>query len=462
MKHQLTTVALLIATALIFASCLKDDNDAVDYSFYNDTAVTAFSLGTLTKTSHTTASTGEDSTYTESFAGSAYKFYIDQENALIYNPDSLPYTTNVSSVLASITTKNSGLVYLKDLKETDDEEDTFSYYSTSDSIDFSQERTIRILALNGQTWRDYTVKVNVHQEAADSLFWQKTAELSELATATHMRLVSVGDKCYLLSSDGNNTQMWLNEDKGVTWSAVNIVLGADAWKNAVAMSDKLYLLDGTTLYVMDNSTVDNSTTTADLQQLIAASSTELYARSTDGMLVSKDNGNTWEPEPLDDNSALLPEENISFPCRNVKTNNELERVLIVGTNDNRENAVAWTKIVDTQDPTANNGWSFVDDAGDTRYAAPKWQGLTIINYDGKDIAFGQNTDGSMNTPLQSLDGGITWKSYSDVCLPEEMADGAPFAITVDNSNYLWFVDHAGQVWRGRINRLGWSEEQKIF
>lgn len=463
MKNQLKTVALLIATGLLFSACLSHDDNSVDYSFYNDTAITAFSLGTLTKTAHTTASTGEDSVYTESFAGSAYKFYIDQERNLIYNPDSLPYSTDVSRVLTSITTKNSGLVYLKDNESISDDDATFTYLTSTDSVDFSQARTLRVLALNGQVWRDYTVQVNVHQEAADTMKWQKMSEISDLAQMSHLRVVTAGEQRFILGSDGTQTQLWASDAEGSAWAVSNTALDADAWKNAVAQGSSLFILSGGNIVKLSSDGQNTVTPDHTLQQFAAASATELYALSADGQLMaSADGGTTWTEEEVDDSSAPLPTDNLSFTIRATKTNSEISRLTLFGTTNDSDYLVAWTKLIDSESRTPNHLWSYVDAAGDTRYAAPKTAGITVVDYDDTDMTFGLNSDGTMATILQSYDSGITWKTNTTVTLPDELAAGEPFAITTDAAHYLWLVDHSGQIWRGRINRLGWRTEKQVF
>ena len=105
MSIKLKPVAWLMASALLFASCLGSDNNE-EYDFYDDAAISSFSLGTMSKTVFTLDSKGEDSMYVEEYKGSEYKFSIDHVNGKIYNLDSLPYRTDVKKVIANITSKN--------------------------------------------------------------------------------------------------------------------------------------------------------------------------------------------------------------------------------------------------------------------------------------------------------------------------------------------------------------------
>ena len=115
---------------LTITSCLKDDDEKESVS-YKDTAILSFSLGQMAQVRDTIAKNGSDSVYTAKFNAAKVKFYIDQAQGLIYNPDSLPYGTKSSSVLAKIVAKNSGVVVLKSTTE-----EKFTYYNSNDSIDF--------------------------------------------------------------------------------------------------------------------------------------------------------------------------------------------------------------------------------------------------------------------------------------------------------------------------------------
>lgn len=89
MIKKLFSLLIIVAAMVSLTSCLSDTD--VEVTYYDDTAITAFSLGTINRYNHTTKTDGTgDSIYVTKIAGSSYKFYIDQVNALIYNPDSLP------------------------------------------------------------------------------------------------------------------------------------------------------------------------------------------------------------------------------------------------------------------------------------------------------------------------------------------------------------------------------------
>ena len=169
MRRLFQVLCVTLSTLMLATSCLKSDDD--ETTLYDDMAVTAFSLGTLNRYLHTTASTGEDSVYKVSYSAASYKFYIDQLKHEVYNVDSLPYATDMRHVICSVTTKNSGVAYLKSLTS-----DSLFYYSSSDSIDFSSPRVLRVYAIDGSGSRDYTIRVNVRSVAPGGMSWERMAD----------------------------------------------------------------------------------------------------------------------------------------------------------------------------------------------------------------------------------------------------------------------------------------------
>jgi len=164
MKKIFLASWVMLVAVLLLPSCLKSDDD--DVSLYDDVAVTSFSLGTLNRYVTTTLSTGSDTTYKVSFAGSAYKVAIDQLGGRIFNSDSLPTFTDLKHVVCTLVTRNSALITLKSLTS-----DSVFVYSSADSIDFSQPRTFRIFSTDGEHYRDYVVSLSVRQNEAGKLLW---------------------------------------------------------------------------------------------------------------------------------------------------------------------------------------------------------------------------------------------------------------------------------------------------
>ena len=175
--------------------------------------------------------------------------------------------------------------------------------------------------------------------------------------------------------------------------------------------------------------------------------------------VSKDNGATWTDEQLDDSKTLIPSDNIAYTYRPITTNDSIDRVLLAGSATGQDKLVAWTKLADYSKKAFNYAWAYVDIA-DNHYALPILTGLSMATYDNGIIALGMK-DGKMIEPMISRDGGISWRKAKAHTVPADDANFTTFTSTVDSSNFIWIIGN-GKVWRGRLNRLGWTSPQKSF
>ena len=175
MKRFFQVICGLLMAGWLMTSCLgsSDDNES---TLYDDMAVTSFTLGTLNRYLHTTTKAGNDSIYKSTYTGSYYKMNIDQLNHRIYNTDSLPYGTDFTRIVCNVTTKNSGVIYVKSVTS-----DTLFYcQSGKDSVDFSEPRIFRVFATDGSGCRDYMVTLNVRRQEPGKMQWTQMAAGTEL------------------------------------------------------------------------------------------------------------------------------------------------------------------------------------------------------------------------------------------------------------------------------------------
>jgi hypothetical protein len=188
--------AWIVATCLT-TSCLSNSNEV---TLYDDMAVTSFTLGTLNRYLHTTSDSGTDSVYKTTFAGSSYVMYIDQVGRKIFNRDSLPVGTDISRVICTIITRNNGVALLKSMTS-----DSLSYYNSTDSIDFSKPRILRVYSSDGMGFSDYEVTLNVRKVEAGTFHWMQQSESELPATYTsnwQFKLNETGDGIYSSIDDG--------------------------------------------------------------------------------------------------------------------------------------------------------------------------------------------------------------------------------------------------------------------
>ncbi len=457
--------AILLLTAVVMSSCLSGDDDN-DYTYYEETALTQFSLGTMKTYSTTKTSDGRDSTVITTFQGSTYKFQIDQTNHTVYNIDSLPSNTDVKHVLASITSKNSGVILIKSMTS-----DSLFYFSSSDSIDFSSPRVFRIVSQSGANYRDYTITLNVHNQDGDVMKWDMLESQQAFAAMKDMKAIALGDYVYVFGSDGMSTIAYKTSiNDGHSWtvcgSNLNMLFDAEACQNVIAKDNYIYLLnnhfllratDGRTWELIDNNTA--------IKKLVGATTLELYGMNADGLLmVSRDNGISWTVDEIDDDPDLLPQDNISYVCHKLNTNNNIERIMLFGNGQFTSYAHLWTKLVDVYGKSNSFQWSFVDVADINTYAAPKLLEPVVIGYGDYDLLLGAELNGSFEQIRESNDGGIVWKKSSNFVYPTDFdGNSETFTAAVDSNNFIWIIcGGSGKVWRGRQNRMGWSYPQQLF
>ena len=220
MNKHISALFALILGALLMTSCLGSDSDS-DVIYYNNTAITAFSLTTVNRYIHTTTKSGKDSVYKKALSNPV-TFYIDHYNKKIYNADSLYADCDLGHVLASISTKNSGVVVVKSMIS-----DTLFTYSATDSLDFTKAREIRVYSNDGSNYRAYEVTVNKHQVETGKLLWEempagsypvdaRKAEWEQkVAEAGLARFIGAGTKeAYAFDQQG---QLMVTKDEGATW-----------------------------------------------------------------------------------------------------------------------------------------------------------------------------------------------------------------------------------------------------
>jgi hypothetical protein len=390
---------ILALTTVLMSSCLKGDDSYT--TLYDDAAITAFTLGTMNKYID-----GSKTTY----SGSGYGFNIDQTVSKhvfkdttiiarsVFNRDSLPLGTDLQHVLATIITRNNSIAIIERL----DQPNVYDYFTSSDSIDFTKPRKVRVISSDGEVFNDYYISVDAHQEDGNEFVWHLMEE------------------------------NWQPEPAAET----NLPEG--------------------------------------IKQLLGGCTTEQYAWSTDNkLMVSYDKGVNWVEEAITDDADMMPTRDlalISYPMNNVDS---IDYVLLVGNREvneqNKESiAMVWRKVVDYSKNAPYPTWTYMErnsTKGDS-LALPRIKDLTVVKYDDGILALGgAGIGGCEYSPyvniFQSRDNGITWKWNSRYVLPEDFDYNATkVTASVDEDNFIWLhCEGTGQVWRGRLNKLGWKNQK---
>ncbi|MDV3122273.1 DUF6242 domain-containing protein [Segatella copri] len=455
MKRKFFAFIALITATLSLSSCLSSDETTVEYT--HDTAITAFSLGSLDRYTKTKA--GKDTLLKANVKGSDYKFYIDQAQRLIYNVDSLPCGVRDTAILATISSKNNSPILLMDINKTDS---VAAYYSSSDSINFSKPRFIRVYSSDYSAYAQYQVTVNVHKELPYEFKWHELAQNnSQLTAFSDLKAVACGDDIYVFGKTAEGTKVLKSAiNDGSAWSSImmNVNLSSDAYQSAVALEGKLYISDGGKVYASADAATWAlvSSENADVKQLIGASSKNLYAYNTAaGISVSKDKGVSWEQEKLDTDKAYLPTQNISMNVAGVLSAKDVENVMLLGTRDKALNdtvATTWLRTVD-YDANEDGQWNYLEIEKNKSGKMPWLDQVITCVADTGFVALGSN-----GKWYKSQNAGLTWKQDAMVVLPAKFATEGRFAFCRDKQHYYWIIRN-GYVWRGRFNIDGWRSKE---
>ncbi len=233
-KFPLYFLVILFVSA-IAAGCNTDSEPVVYEGDYGNCSVTSFSL-----TKDDSVLTGLDSVF----------FSIDLLNGEIFNADSLPKGTDVSKLVLKIGTNSASGCDLTYRLPGTDRDTTISYIkSPEDSINFADGPVkLVITSYDGQSKRQYSVKVNVHDVEPDTLYWDQMARRTlpgNISSPTAQKTVEFNGEavCLTASASGASVAM-TNDPYAGEWRIASANLPAEAIVNSfTASSDAFYILD---------------------------------------------------------------------------------------------------------------------------------------------------------------------------------------------------------------------------
>jgi len=411
MKKLVRALCVLLAASTVLTACLNNDNDN-SMSGYSDMAITAMTLGTLNRYVESVSSTtGNDTVIKSTITGSSYPLSIDHLKGLIYNLNELPVGTDLSHVVFTASTKNGGIIGIKSLTS-----DTVRIHASTDSVDFSVPRTLRVFAANGMGYRDYTVNLTVSETVGIKFEWRKVIDSPLLADwPEETRLVILRDTVY------------------PTLDQVVV-------KDTVA-----YMVDNGKLLCSENmenwETVASNTT---LRSIFAAGTKELFALDNGGNVIhSEDDGETWSQEQLDADDLIFPLEGLVSATWNYRTSDSTDYVLVVGIHPlYADEMVVWRKISQYGGIGKGGYWAYMPFDPDNPFLLPCYEHLSLAYYNNKVLAVGKETK-----ILESRDQGITWKTSADYTLPKALT-GTAIRMAANDNTGIWLLTNTGQVWHG--------------
>ena len=407
----LSVIVSFLIVSFALSSCLDSDDN---YEFSSDATIHAFGIDTI--------------------HGKHYKFTIDQLNRLIYNRDSLPVgsDTIIDRILIDTMTVTG---WITSGSPTD------TVFVMSDSVDLRPAMNndagmlFKAHAADGVTVREYKLKVNVHLQDPDSLVWTDMQKRGNIFSNTinlgQQKAVVLGDELFVYTSNSTAYKTSTAPDK-YNWSKVNVSnLPSDVkLTSAVEYNNALYMVtESKRVFSSTNGGAWTEVTTLGDNVIVLING---FSDRLSGIVeingkqyfnICKD-GKNWETENTADN-LTLEEVPAGFPTENIST---------------------------TQTNTGN--------------------GVEKVVLAGMPLANEQET-----IPWFSLDGynsitGIAWsKTETKFLLPQEFKGKGAYSIIVeptkdktvdpaDKRDFIWVIfggnGTKNEVWRGRLNRLGFE------
>lgn len=226
----------LVAGVVLTACNAKEDEDTPAYIPSESVAITGFSLNADAR-----VMANLDSVF----------FSIDLEHGVVFNADSLPKGTSVRKLIANISYPSTVASAVIEMSGGQHRTGSFNYHTNpSDTIDFTGDVTLTLATDKNTVVKTYRLKVNVHNEDPDTLFWDRIATStlpSRLDNPRAQKSVNFkgGIACLLEESDGSYTLSTCADIFAPAWSktALDAAVTPQVRSLTVGADDTLYILD---------------------------------------------------------------------------------------------------------------------------------------------------------------------------------------------------------------------------
>lgn len=402
-------------------------------------------------------------------------FTIDQVGGNIFNKDSLPYGTVVEKVVCEIAYVQS--IGVAGIQVTQDVyPDSTYYWNGTDSLDFSKPVKFVTTARDGVTQKTYIAKVNIHTVIPDSMVWglYATNLIGKRVDAQKVIHTTYQDEevyfMYTKSSEG--VQLYYSPVSDVKkWTEIPLtgfVSSSDMIISQVTVYDGGYLMPSSKgeVYLSPDG-IEWGLPVAGFEYPVksllgvlpegrAPLSLTAIVDYLDGLHFARMTSEGWEI------GAAVPD---NFPVTGFGslnyTNMHYNYLFLVAGRDGKD------RLVNTSWSTMDGlEWVSLTDEKINYFEAK--EGVMLCKYDDKFcLVGGLNDKGRGSKEIHfSTDYGVTWHlSDTLVVFPQEFVGRGNASVVVDKDNYMLLfggktsssAKALDEVWRGRINRLGFKD-----
>lgn len=453
MKKNRLHLWALGCVAFVLSSCLGDKYGVDEWDLSN-CQITAFKL-------QNDSITGLENV----------KFTIDQVNGQIFNKDSMPFGTVIDrKIVCNITYElnpSAVEVYQEALKDS-----TFGWNGT-DSLDFSDFVRFIVYSYDGKASKTYVVRLNVHRQNPDSMAWTLYSEHLAGSGVQEQKVIVFGDnyRMYVRNADGYS--VYTSPRTGVPeWTGMRMESLTDRifyLSQMTAHEGRLYLpaSDGSLYHSSDGILWEVWSGAPQVVALLGALEAGVQIKRPAALAAVVREGDAWHFAALTGTEwtkgAAVSERfpTAGFGVVSYEQMYYPHLTIVAGKDrEGRLSNAAWS----TMDGLA---WTCLTDA-ETSYFEPR-EGVMLTQYDDKLCLIGgiDASNKALKDIYWSKDKGVSWTPTDSLkILPEDYrARGYASALTDDDRFLLLFggkesndANALEEIWRGRINRLGFAEE----
>lgn len=444
--HKVITTALCL-TLLGLQSC-DTKEEKFDFSGSGICVINDIQLGDLNRPVHTKTKEGKDTVVVTKVSGAKYLLSIDQVNNRIFNVDSLPVNTDMKHGIFS----KVGTMQAISIKTLGSDKDTL--FVLKDTLDLSQPRELTVWGMNGMSKRVYTLDIRCHKEVADSFKWSKVAVAAPLKEAVAMRSFVKDNQLYAFADKAGKSVVLVAPTAELE-NMESTVLNDVSAENVQSAGSAFYSLNsaGQLVRSEDGKTWEVVNDKIEFERLLAVNEHFVAAANENGIYTSKDGGAVFEKDEIDEPHKIPLEECVGISL-NDKDEKNTQTFLVFGRADGQYGM--WMKNVIDQS-TFRFPWAYMDVAHLPQLGMPQ-----LVSYDNGITLVGKNEDEAYSKIYHSKDGGMTWTT-DGWQFPHEMVAPSAISVAVDAKDFVYLIcSSTGEIWRGRLNRLGWHNPPTVF